>query len=289
MRIATAAYNMTPLRDFNEYRNKLTDWVSRADADLLVFPEYGAMELATISGQAGDLEASLRAVSDLIPMADALHSDLATQFKVHILAASAPVFAGGARPVNRARFFAPSGAATYQDKQIVTPFERDTWNVVPGDPLTVFDTAIGRLAVLICYDAEFPMLARALIEAGAEVLLVPSCTDTPKGYNRVRIGAMARALEGQCAIVHSPTVGPCDWSLAVDENHGAAAIYAPPDGTFPNDGVVAQGKMNRPGWTHASIDVEALAQLRDLGAVRSFAHWSEQTLRLSPVRQVRLS
>jgi predicted amidohydrolase len=131
--------------------------------------------------------------------------------------------------------------------------------VVPGGPLRVFDTALGRIGVLICYDAEFPLLGRALIEAGVEILLVPSCTEALSGYSRVRIGAMARALEGQCVVVHSPTVGPAAWSPAVDMNTGAAAVYGPPDLGFPETGVLAQGELNAPGWVTAEIDRASVA------------------------------
>ncbi len=74
----------------------------------------------------------------------------------------------------------------------MTPFERD-WGISGGAPLRVFDTALGKIAVLICYDSEFPLLARALAEAGAEVILVPSCTERVSGFHRVRTGSMARA------------------------------------------------------------------------------------------------
>ena len=72
MRIATAAYPMDFLESFEAYEAKLRSWVSEAaaaGAQLLVFPEYGAMELATLAGRdvALDLEGSLRAVSDRVP------------------------------------------------------------------------------------------------------------------------------------------------------------------------------------------------------------------------------
>ncbi len=131
MKVAAAAYPAEFLDSWQAYETKLTRWVSEAagaGADLLVFPEYGAMELATLAGRevALDLEASLHAVSERVPAADDLHASLARRFGVHILAASAPVFdpAIGPRPVNRARFFAPSGEMGVQDKQIMTRFER---------------------------------------------------------------------------------------------------------------------------------------------------------------------
>lgn len=282
MKIATAAYPMDFLESWEAYEDKLTRWVSEASsagADLLVFPEYGAMELATLAGHdvARDLEASLRAVSDRIPEADALHARLAQEFGVHILAASAPVFdpALGDRPVNRARFFAPNGDMGAQDKQIMTRFEREVWGVVGGGPLHLFDTALGKIGILICYDSEFPLLGRAV--AGADLILVPSCTEALAGYSRVRIGAMARALENQCVTVMSSTVGSCDWSEAVDENTGMGGIFGPPDTGFPPTGVIAEGRLNQPGWTYAEVDLERIAHVRADGVVLNRRHWDDQS------------
>ncbi|MGJ8604244.1 MAG: carbon-nitrogen hydrolase family protein [Marivita sp.] len=282
MKVATAAYPMDFLVSWRAYEDKLTSWVSKAvgaGADLLVFPEYGAMELATLAGRdvARDLEASLRAVSNRTPEADALHATLAQRFGVHILAASAPVFdpAIGDRPVNRARFFAPDGSMGHQDKQIMTRFEREDWGVVGGGPLHVFDTALGKIGILICYDSEFPLLARAMAEA--DVILVPSCTEALTGYSRVRIGAMARALENQCVTVMSSTVGSCDWSEAVDENTGMGGVFGPPDTGFPATGVIAEGTLNQPGWTYAEIDLDRVAHVRADGVVLNRRHWEDQT------------
>ncbi len=282
MKIATAAYPMDFLDSWKAYDDKLTRWVSEAagsGADLLVFPEYGAMELATLAGRdvARDLEASLRAVSDRIPEADALHARLAQEFGVHILAASAPVFDAdlGDRPVNRARFFAPNGDMGAQDKQIMTRFEREVWGVIGGGPLHLFDTALGKIGILICYDSEFPLLGRAV--AGADLILVPSCTEALAGYSRVRIGAMARALENQCVTVMSSTVGACDWSEAVDENTGMGGIFGPPDTGFPPTGVIAEGRLNQPGWTYAEVDLEQIAHVRADGVVLNRRHWDEQS------------
>ena len=284
MRIAAAAYNMDFLDNWQAYEDKLTRWVSGAagqGAELLVFPEYGAMELATLAGReaAADLEASLHAVSDRMADAAALHATLAARHKLHILAASAPVFDEGSRPVNRAMLFGPGGLIGHQDKQIMTRFEAETWDVVPGGPLRAFRIGDITLGILICFDAEFPALARALIEAGVDILAVPSCTDTLAGYWRVRVGAMARALEGQCVVIHAPTVLPCAWSPAVDENEGAAAIYGPPDLGFPESGIIALGSHNAPGWTLADIDPAAIARVRKGGAVFNHARWPDSDAR----------
>lgn len=293
MKIATAAYPIDWFDSFAQYRDKLSHWVAEAQADLLVFPEYGAMELASLGGPAvaGDLEASLHEVARHWPRIEALHIELAARHGCHILGASGPAFpqdgaeasaAGGGRPVNRAVLYGPEGRIGHQDKQIMTRFEREEWDVVGAPGLRVFDTALGRIGILICYDSEFPLLGRQLASHGAQVILVPSCTDTVAGFNRVRIGAMARALEGQCVTVHAPTVGPCPWMPALDENRGRAAIYAPPDGFWPETGILAEGAMDQPGWVRAEVDLGRVADSRERGVVLPFRHWPEQEASLTP-------
>jgi predicted amidohydrolase len=260
------------------------------EAELLVFPEYGAMELASLAGEeaARDLLRSIDAVSDRIGEVDGLHASLAREFGVHIAAASAPVRREDGQAVNRARFFAPDGAMGHQDKLIMTRFEREEWMISPGDAVRVFDTTLGRIGIAICYDAEFPLVSRAMAEAGAEVLLVPSCTETARGYWRVRVGAQARALENQCIVVQSPTVGPAEWSPAVDANVGAAAVYGSPDKGFPDDGVLAIGKLNEPGWVYADVSLDAVREVRENGTVLNHRHWDEQDGRLRAAEVVRL-
>ncbi|MDB5660364.1 MAG: amidohydrolase [Cypionkella sp.] len=290
MKIAAAAYPLSPLVDFAEYTAKLTIWVEDAvagGANLLVFPEYGSMELTSPARRAisENLEAALHEVARRGPAVDALHCELAAKHNLYILGASAPYF-GNTRPTNRATFYGPSGIIGHQDKQMMTRFERETWDVVAGNPLQIFDTPIGKIGVLICYDSEFPLLARALIEAGAQIILVPSCTDTLAGYTRVKVGAMARALEGQCVVVHAPTVGLCDFCPAVDENVGAAAIYGPADKGFPETGILAETALNESGWAIAEIELSAIETVRAQGSVFNHNHWPEQADRAAQAIQI---
>lgn len=278
--VAAAQYPIDRLESWEAYEAKLTGWVERAAGEgvrLAVFPEYGAMELAALDPDTmGDLSASIDTVSALLPRVDALHAELAAKHGMHILAATAPRRDADGKARNTARLFAPNGRAGVQDKRVMTRFEREEWFIAGGEHLRLFDTALGRIGVTTCYDAEFPLIARALVEAGAEVLLAPSCTDALRGYWRVRIGAQARALEGQCYTVHAPLVGEAAWSPAVDVNRGAAGIYGPPDKGFPDDGVIALGTLDRPGWVFGEIDTALVAQVRADGAVLNARHWGEQ-------------
>jgi predicted amidohydrolase len=281
---AAAAYPLDWFDSFDAYAAKITSWVADAagqGAEVLVFPEYAAMELASLGGAAvaADLQGALHEVARHRGAADALHATLAARHGVVILGGSGPVFTG-ARPVNRATLYGPKGIIGHQDKQIMTRFEREDWDVVPGGPLVLFDTPAARLGVVICYDSEFPLLARALAGAGAEVLLAPSCTETLAGYSRVRVGSMARALENQCAVVHAPLVGDAPWCAGVEANRGAAAIYGPPDAGWPETGVIAEGAMDAPGWVLAEIDRARIARTRADGVVLTFRHWDEQAARI---------
>ncbi len=290
MKVAAAAYPVSDrIESWDAWEAKMAAWVDAADADLLVFPEYAAMELATITGEdaARDPLRSVAEVSRLMPQADGILAGLARRARRHILAGSGPV----ATPqglVNRARLFAPSGESAFQDKQILTPWERSWLKMIPGAPPRVIETELGTLGILICYDSEFPLLARALVEAGAEVLLVPACTDGIAGHTRVALGARARALENQCHVVHAPTVGAAPWCPVIDVNRGAAAIYAPPDPITAASGIVAEGALDAPGWVAAELDLDAAARARRDGETRNHIHWDEQAGPAGSVSNCRL-
>ncbi len=281
VRIAAAAYPCEYLAGWSAYEDKLAAWVEDAaaqGAELLVFPEWAGLELATFDGRktAADLVGCIDAQTAWLAAADALHARLAAEHGVHICAGSALVRDEEGRAVNRARLITPDGAVGVQDKLIMTRYEREVFRIQPGRTIRVFDTALGRIAIAICYDVEFPLIGRAVVEAGAEIVLAPSCTEALSGYSRVRIGAQARALEGQCITVQAPTVGRADWNEAIDVTTGAAGIFCPPDRGFPMTGVLALGDMDRPLWVLADADLEAIAAVRRDGGVLNKAHWSEQ-------------
>jgi len=277
--IAAAQYPIDRIESWSAYEAKLSRWVETAAADgasLAVFPEYGAMELAALDlATAGDLQACLGSVAGLLTDVDALHTRLAERFGLHILAGSISAAIPGGF-VNRARLFAPSGKVGVQDKLVMTRFEREEWHISASGPLRLFETSLGKIGINICYDSEFPLLARAQIEAGMELLLVPSCTDSEHGYWRVRHGAQARALEGQCYSVQSPTVGTAEWNPAVDMNRGAAGLFGPPDRGMPTDGVLALGEMDAAQWVFGEVDLAKVAELRADGGVLNARHWTEQ-------------
>jgi predicted amidohydrolase len=285
-KVAAAQYPIDAVANFGAWQDKVGHWVDEAasaGANLLLFPEYAAMELSAIDpATAGDLQGSLRTVIAAAEAANAHYRTLAMRAGVTILGSSMPTALDDGRVVNRATLFVPDGRSGHQDKIVMTRFEREQWDISGGNALRLFRTSLGPIGISICYDVEFPMIARAQAEAGAKIILTPSCTDTMQGYWRVRIGAQARALENQCFVVQAPTVGAAPWSVAVDENYGAAGVFAPPDGDSPDDGVLALGQEGESGWVYAEIDLERVPQWRQDGTVRPFSHWPEQFVGQTP-------
>lgn len=280
MKIAAAQYPIDHLKDWHAFETKLSRWVAQAageGAQLLVLPEYGSMELASLFGPevCADLALQIARMQERLAVWLVLHRELARRHQVYLLAASYPVREADGY-VNRAHLFSPLGGLGWQDKLIMTRFENERWFIGAGREARVFDTALGRLAINVCYDSEFPLIARAQVEAGANLILVPSCTDTLAGYHRVRVGCQARALENQCVVVQAPTVGEAPWSEAVDVNVGAAGVFGPPDRGFPDDGVLALGELNVPGWVYAEVDLARVEQVRQAGQVFNHRDWARQ-------------
>jgi predicted amidohydrolase len=255
-------------------------WAARLDgevaeaagegAQLVLLPEYAPLELA--AGAAPDLARELRDAIAATPAALAAARAVARRHGVWLLPGTLP-FRQGERLVNRAPLIAPDGGVAFQDKHVATRFEAELWGVSAGAPPSVFDTEFGRIGIAICFDAEFPLLVRAQVEAGAWLVLVPSCTDTLHGFNRVRIAAAARAMENQCFVAVAPTVGEAPWSGTLDVNHGHAAVFGPVDDGFPEDGVLARGVLDAPQWVFCDLDPARLATVRRDGAVLNHLSW----------------
>jgi predicted amidohydrolase len=306
LRVASAQYAIEYFGDWQALKAKLASWVEEgaaAGARLLVFPEYAALELVGIASrrsrerrspdrhQLGPLPVqedrrvqdsllwATDAIQPLIPDYRILLSELAVRHGVYILAGSVPVRHSDGSLTNTAYFFTATGGIGTQDKMVLTRWEREIWNMRRGDEVRVFETEFGPIGVAICYDVEFPVIARRQAEAQARVILAPCCCDSLRGYYRVRVGARARALENQAYVVQSPAVGTTSWLGAIDRCAGFAGIYAPPDLGPRENGVVAQGELGRPGWIYADLDLGALDRIRGgRGVLANAPEWNAHML-----------
>ncbi len=133
-----------------------------------------------------DLAAELAAACDQHDAVVEAMREVAARHRVWLLGGSMPMRRQD-RVINHAPLVAPNGRVGFQDKHRPTRFEAELWGLSGGRTPGVFETPWGRIGVCICYDSEFPPLVRAQVAAGAWLLLVPACTDTMAGFNRVRL------------------------------------------------------------------------------------------------------
>lgn len=280
LKIASAQYPIGEPKSLSEWESKIALWVKNGaatGAELLVFPEYAAIEQAAAFGPEvySNLAATLTKVATLADSRVALHAELSKKHDVHILVGSGPRLKQDGRFVNAAQLVTPKGSIGEQEKLVMTPFERD-WGISAGGPARVFETALGTIAIAICYDSEFPLQVRAMAEAAAEIVLVPSCTERLSGYHRIRTSCLARALENTICTVQSPTVGDAPWSPAVDFNAGAAGIYVPSEHGISDTGVAAEGTLDKAEWVTGTVDLARLKRLRETGEMRNYLDWPLQ-------------
>jgi len=166
-----------------------------------------------------------------------------------------------------AHFFGPRGDMGVQGKLHMTRFETEDWKIAARTRFRVFNTDFGKVGIAICYDVEFPEIARAAARAGAHVLLVPSCTDERQGFLRVRYCSAARAIENQMYVIVAHTVGSLPMVPAVSLNYGQAAILTPSDFAFSRDGILAEGNVNQEMMVIGEIDLKTILDARVSGTV----------------------
>jgi predicted amidohydrolase len=282
LRLALLQYPVERPEGVDAFAAKLDRWLAGAragGAELAVLPEYACVELgASLTGSdTADEAAELAAMVEAAPaILDAMRG-AARRAGLWLLPGTLPMRDTDGLVRNRAPLIDPDGRLATQDKHAMTRFERERWGISAGQGPAVFSTPWGLIGISICYDVEFPKHVRAQVEAGAWLVLAPSCTDTLHGFNRVRVSAAARAVENQCFVAITPTVGTAPWSAALDVNRGHAAVFGPIDRGFPEDGVLARGALDMPQWVFADLDPGRIATVRQEGAVFNHRDWPRRS------------
>lgn len=251
--------------------------------DLVMLPEYAGVEVGAARAAGCGARAEVMETAALAPELEDAIAALAAHHGVWLLGGSMPAEEGG-RLVNRATLFAPDGRRAVQRKGRMTRFEAEEWGIAPGGPPTAIETPWGRIGIAICYDVEFPPIVRAMVTAGAWLVVVPACTDSRAGATRVTISARARAIENQCFVAVAPTLGEAPWCESLDANHGRAGIYGPADRGFPADGIIAEGVEDAPGAVIADLDPSAIGRVREHGAVRNHRDWPDEPIACAVIR-----
>lgn len=281
VKIALSQYPVLEHDSLSAWKGYVELWVKEAialQAKVLVFPEYGSMELTSLYSAdiRSDLKGQLVVLQELLPEFMKTFQELARKFDCVIVAPSFPVQVEG-KFVNRVFVFSAE-SYSFQDKHFMTRFELEEWGVSSSDgALRVFDTKYGKFGIQICFDVEFAIGGQLLAQNGADFIVVPSCTETLKGATRVHIGARARAMEQQIYVGVSQTIENALWSPAVDINFGYSALYSSPDGDFQDEGILAIEPAQKKGWLIVSLETEKNKIIRSRGQVLNY-QWSSTIL-----------
>lgn len=269
VRLCLVQYRMRRVASWDDFAQQVAFFVDLASdyrSDFVVFPELFSTQLLSIMPPERPGLAARR-LADLTPRVVALFRDLAVKHNVNIIGGSHFVVADETL-YNTAFLFRRNGTIAQQKKLHVTPNERKWWGVAGGGELEVFDTDRGRVAILICYDVEFPELARMAAAKGATILFVPFNTDERYGYLRVRHCAQARAIENQLYVATAGCAGLVPGVENADIHYAQSGIFTPSDFPFARDAVASESMPNVETIVVHDVDLELLRRNRVAGTAR---------------------
>jgi deaminated glutathione amidase len=141
--------------------------------------------------------------------------ELARKLGIFIHAGSLAIKLTNDRAANRAFLIDPKGdiAARY-DKIHMFDVDlaggesyRESRTYRAGELAVLSDLPWGRLGLTICYDLRFPALYRALAEAGATMLAIPSAFTQQTGEAHWHVLMRARAIENGCFVLAAAQAG----------------------------------------------------------------------------------
>lgn len=271
VRVAAVQYFLRKVQSYRDFEDQVSGLVETASdyrCKMVVFPEYFTLQLLTLKNTRRPVPEQVRDLAREAPRFIETMGALAKEHGIYIVAGTTPVMAAdGETMTNESFFFSPSGDHAVQGKMHMTRWEDEEWKVQPHDTLKIFDTAFGKVAVLICYDVEFPELAREAARRGAYIIVTPSCTDDRNGFLRVRYCAHERCVENQLYVIHTGTVGSLPQIPAISLNYGQAAILTPCDYPFARDGILAEGVANQESMVIGDLDLGLVAESREKGSV----------------------
>ena len=139
-------------------------------------------------------------------------SRLAQVYQVYLVAGTIALYAPDKRNFAASLLFNPQGEVMAQYNKIHL-FDvdvddgigsyRESDNTHPGQHITVVDTPFGRIGMAVCYDLRFSALFRAMRQAGADIIVVPSAFTKLTGQAHWELLLRARAVENQCYVLAS--------------------------------------------------------------------------------------
>ncbi|MDH5481005.1 MAG: bifunctional GNAT family N-acetyltransferase/carbon-nitrogen hydrolase family protein [Nitrosomonas sp.] len=272
VRVGTVQYMLRRVHSFEEFIKFVeyfVDVVADYKGDFVVFPELFTLQLLSIEDQELSPAESIEALTKYTPRFTEAMRDMALRYNINIIGGSHPTCMPSGRVENISYVFLRDGSIHEQAKIHPTPNEVYWWNIEGGLALNAIETDCGSIGILICYDAEFPELARHLADQGVSIIFVPFCTDERQSYLRVRYCSQARAVENQIYVVMSGNVGNLPNVSNMDIQYAQSCILTPCDFPFARDGVAADTTPNVETVAFADLRPETLRLARNTGTVQN--------------------
>ena len=256
--------NIDALIDQMEY---FIDAVSDYQSDFILFPELFNAPLMAEYNHLGPAEA-IRGLAKYTEHLREKFSEFAVSYNVNIITGSMPLIRNN-KLYNVSYLCRRDGSYEKTEKIHITPSELSDWGMSGGNKIKVMDTDCGKIGILICYDVEFPEIARIYAEQEMQILFVPFLTDTQNGYNRVRYCAQARAIENECYVAIAGVIGNLPKVNNMDIQYAQSAIFTPSDFAFPTNAIKAEATPNTEMTIIGDVDLELLKELHEYGSVRN--------------------
>ena len=152
------------------------------DGDFVVFPELFTLMLLSCEPEELKPEAAIQRLTEHTPEFVKRLTEMAIRRNINIIGGSHATKTEDGDIQNVGYVFLRDGSVHAREKIHPTPNERQYWQIKGGDPIDTIETDCGPIGIMICYDSEFPEVARRLSDQGARILFVPFNTDTRHGY-----------------------------------------------------------------------------------------------------------
>ena len=245
------------------------DIMADYNADFACLPEFFNAPLMGLC-ESTDQNIAIRFLADYTEWFKNEISNLAVSYNVNVITGSMPLFDKEAEVLYNVSYLCRrDGTVEDQRKIHITPHERSAWVIEGGNKVQVFDTDAGRIGILVCYDVEFPELARLLALEDMDILFVPFWTDTKNGYLRVRHCAQARAIENECYVMICGSVGNLPQVESLDIQYAQSSVFSPSDFAFPHDAIMAETTPNTEMVFFSDLDLDKLIHVRNEGSVNN--------------------
>lgn len=272
-RVAAVQYQQRAVTSFEDFAKQVeyfVDVVADYKADFVLFPELFTLQLLSIENRNAPAAEAVAALTRYTDRIKTMLAELAVSYNINIIGGSHPTRDPVDGHVYNISYVCLRDGAVHEQRKVhPTPNERYWWNITGGSSSNVIETDFGPIGVMICYDAEFPELARHLVDQGAQILFVPFCTDERQSYQRVRFCAQARAIENQCYVVMAGNVGNLPSVENMDIQYAQSCVLTPCDFAFARDGIAADTTPNVEMVAIADVQLDSLAAARQHGTVQN--------------------